>query len=136
MADGAQKNGGELAQLGDGAVGEDFLGAEVSVSAEVEMGVVEADRELAGGGIEDLDGFPDNLRACAVSADHGDIVAVHGYSAAWRPARGRDKGTHRRNSAPEFNLKNREVLLADDRISRTKAAFREDGSRFEALKCL
>ena len=41
MADGAEEDDGEFAQVFDGAVRQDFLGAQVAFAAKIEMGVVQ-----------------------------------------------------------------------------------------------
>ena len=78
MADGAEQNRGKLSQFIRRAVGQHFLRAEVTVAAEIVIGVIEFDAELLRGGIENLDGFPDHFRPGAVAADDCDVVTLHG----------------------------------------------------------
>jgi len=77
MADGAEEDGGELAQLLHHAVGQRLLGPQIALAAQVVSGVMEFEVEFPAGGIENLDGFPNDLRSSAVAGDDRDVVTFH-----------------------------------------------------------
>ena len=70
VADGAEEDGVELAQLVDGAVGERFAGAQVAFAAEVVGGRLVGEAGRVGGGLQDLEAFADDFGACAVAGDY------------------------------------------------------------------
>ena len=77
MPDRPEQDGRELPQVIRRTVGQRLVGAHVAFAAEVELGVIEIEAELLPGGIEHLDVFPGDLRACAVAANNGYVVTVH-----------------------------------------------------------
>ena len=77
MPDRAEQDGRELPQVIRRAVGQRLVGSHVAFAAEVELGVVELEAELLPGGVEHLDVFTGDFRACAIAANDGYIVTVH-----------------------------------------------------------
>ena len=77
MADGAEQNGGELPQFVQHAVRQHLAGAQVSVAADIVVGVVEFEGEFFRSGIEDFDCLADDFRPRAVAADDCKIIAFH-----------------------------------------------------------
>src|SRR5207247_9928262 len=77
MPNGPEQDGRKLAQLGHDAVGQRFLGAQVTVAAQIEGGEIELDGAFSGGGFQDFDGFARDFRARAVATNDSDVVAFH-----------------------------------------------------------
>ena len=77
MADGAQQNGGKLSQLTHDAVRQRLLGAQVTLAAEVVVGIIEFQREFLRRGVQDLDGLAHDFRAGPVPANDSQMVAFH-----------------------------------------------------------
>ena len=74
MADGAEIDGVEFLQFIGGVRRQDFTGAEVTVTAPVEIGEVEGKSLDGGDGLQYFYAFADNFRPGAVTTDDGDIV--------------------------------------------------------------
>ena len=77
MADGAEKNRLELAQLRHRAVRQRFAGFEVTVAAEIVWVPVEFEAEFFAGGFAHLERFAGDFRTGAVAADDCNVVAFH-----------------------------------------------------------
>ena len=85
VADGAEEDRVELAELVEAVVGECGAGFEVAVAAPVEVGELELDVLELGDGLEDFDAFGCYFGAGAVAADDGDFVgAGHDACGAFR----------------------------------------------------
>ncbi len=76
MADGAQENGVVLAQLVDGARGEDLAGFEVVLAAKVEVVELIGEPFQLGHRRQHLESLAGNLGPGAVAANDGDFVLV------------------------------------------------------------
>ena len=74
MADGAEEDGVELAELVEAVGGERFAGFEVAVAAPVEIGELELEVLEFGDGLEDLDALGRHFRARAVAADDCNLL--------------------------------------------------------------
>ena len=80
VADGAEEDGVELAELVEAVVGEWAAGFEVAVAGPIEVGELEADVLLLGDGFQNFDAFGGDFGAGAVSADDGDFLGGgHGW---------------------------------------------------------
>ena len=80
VADGAEEDRVELAELVEAVGGQRFAGFEVAVAAPVEVLSLEREVFELGDGLEDLDAFGGDFGAGAVAADDGDFEggAAHG----------------------------------------------------------
>ena len=78
MADGAEEDAVELAELVEAVGGQGFAGFEIAVAAPVEVGELEVAVEAfeLGDGLEDLDAFGGDLGAGAVAADDCDVHGI------------------------------------------------------------
>ena len=74
VADGAEEDAVELAELVEAVGGEGFAGLEVAVAAPVEVGELELEAVLLGDCLEDFDAFGRYFRAGAVAADDCDLL--------------------------------------------------------------
>ena len=63
MADGAEQDGVELAQLVEAVGGQRFAGFEIAVAAPIEMGEVELEAFQLGDGLQNLDALGRRLPA-------------------------------------------------------------------------
>ena len=73
MADGAEQDRVELAELVEAVGGQRFARFEIAVAAPVEVGQLELDVFELGDGLEDFHAFGGDFGAGAVAADDGDL---------------------------------------------------------------
>jgi hypothetical protein len=85
MADGAQKNGVELLELFQRAVGQDLAGALVALAAEIEALVVQLDAVLGASRIQHLDALGQYLGPGAVAWTQRDVVRFQPRATRQRP---------------------------------------------------
>ena len=77
MPDRAEQDRREFTEVVRCAVGEDFVGPQIAIPAEVEMSVIEFEPEFRGCDIKHLDGFTCDFGAGSVPANDCDIVVFH-----------------------------------------------------------
>ena len=82
-ADGAEVDGVELAELGLVRLVDELARLEVVLAAEGEDLRLEAELELLGGGLEDLEALADHFGTGAVAGDDCDVVGFHGWVVRW-----------------------------------------------------
>ena len=73
MADGAQEDGVELAQLGDGPLGQRFAGAQIALAAEIEGRQLVRDPFERATAASTLSAFGGDFRPGAVAGNDGDF---------------------------------------------------------------